>query len=319
MRISRRNILRHVLDIFAFTHDIRPGLFWRVLIYLFLFLIVLGLTQSARLSLLERSLSWPETTAGAFYLFAGSAGMLAVTALSRRFLDRRPWQGIALPAIWKGGSHILLGWLAGCGLIAILFVIEYMLGWIRIEGNEVAASGWGVALDWIVSGILLKFTIGFTEEIAFRGYIFQNMAEKFPLWLALILTGILFAIVHGNQGSGYFVSVLLISAFLSMTRLGTRSLWFAIAFHGGWDWMQSEVLGIMNVNKPNYGHALLHVSQHGPGLFAGRAPAIEGGLLALLLAAFAFVCAWSYAKRRQPAINWHIYLADTGELLTGES
>jgi membrane protease YdiL (CAAX protease family) len=318
VKMNRQKFNEQIIETFTFTADRRLGLFWRLLVYLFLFMIVLGTTQRALVSLDERELSLPETIGGAFYLVAGSAGIIGITALSRRFLDRRPWQGIALPHIGKRIPQILLGWLVGCALIAVIFAVEYVLGWVGIEGNEVVTSGWGFVLDSLVGGVLLRFAVGVTEEIVFRGYVFQNLGEQYPVWLATLITGFLFAIVHGALEMGYLTGVVLISTFLIVTRLATRSLWFAIAFHGGWNWMQSQVLGIMHVNKPAYGHALLHLSQRGPGLFVGRAPLIEGGLIAIGLMIVALGVAWFYARRTRPAVTWNAYLDSTGEPLPVE-
>jgi membrane protease YdiL (CAAX protease family) len=318
VKMNRQKFNEQIMETFAFTTDRRPGLFWRLLVYLFLFIIVLGTVQHTLVSLDERELPLPETMGGVFYLVVGSIGIIGITALSRRFLDRRPWQGIALTNIWKGIPQIFLGWLVGCALIALIFAIEYVLGWVHIEGNEVAASGWGFVLDCLVGGLLLRFAVGLTEEIVFRGYIFQNIGEQFPVWLATLITGLLFAIVHGSLGVGYLIGVVLISTFLIITRLATRSLWFAIAFHGGWNWMQSQVLGLMHVNTPGYRYALLHLSQRGPELFVGHAPEIEGGLIAIGLMVVAIGCAWLYMRRRQPDVNWKVYLASTGEPIPAE-
>lgn len=316
--MNRQKLNEQIMETFMFIADRRLGLFWRLLMYLFLFMLVLGIAQHALVSLDERELPLLETIGGVFYLVAGSVGIIGITALSRRFLDRRPWQGIALPHIGKSIPQILLGWLVGCALIALIFAIEYVLGWVRIEGNEVVTSGWGFVLDGVVGGIFLRFAVGVTEEIVFRGYVFQNLGEQYPIWLATLITGLLFAIVHGALGVGYLIGVVLISTFLIITRLVTRSLWFAIAFHGGWNWMQSQVLGIMHVNTPAYGHALLHLSQRGPELFVGRAPEIEGGLIAMGLMVVALGGAWFYVRRMQPAVNWNVYLASTGEPIPTE-
>jgi membrane protease YdiL (CAAX protease family) len=307
--MNRQKFSDQIVETFMSTGERRPRLFWRLLVYMFLFMLVLGTAQHALVSLDERELPLPQTIGGGFYLIVASTGIIGVTALSRRFLDRRPWRGIALTNIWKGIPQTLLGWLIGCVLIALIFAVEYVLGWVRIEGNEVATSGWNFVWDWLVGGLLLDFTVG---------VIFQNLGEQCPIWLATLITGFLFAIVHGSLGLGYFIGVVLISTFLIITRLATRSLWFAIAFHGGWNWMQSQVLGIMYVNTPGYHHALLHLSQHGPAFFVGRAPEIEGGLIPIVLMVVAISGAWFYVRRAQPAVDWNVYLSSTGEPIPAE-
>lgn len=302
---------KQIVETFAFTTNRRLGLFWRCLLYLFFWIIALGISQYMKVSADKRGL--PQIVSGLLYLVVASSSIIGITALFRRFLDRHPWKGIGLTNIWKSLPHMILGWFTGCVLIAFVFAIEYVLGWIHIEGNEIAVSGWPFVLDWIVGGFLTFLAVGITEEVSCRGYLFQNLGEQFPLWLTALIVGVVFVSLHGNQGMGYFFGVVLISVFLVLTRLATKSLWFAITFHGAWDWMQMRVLGIGQVHKPDFGHALLHVSQHGPELFVGRSPQIEGGLIISGLLVVAIGCIWFYMQRMQRAVTWNSYLTDTGE------
>ena len=93
VNMNWQKLKEQIAEIFLSTGDRRLGLFWRLLVYLFLFMLVLGTAQSALVSLDERELPLPQTIGGGFYLIVASTGIIGVTALSRRFLDRRPWQG----------------------------------------------------------------------------------------------------------------------------------------------------------------------------------------------------------------------------------
>jgi membrane protease YdiL (CAAX protease family) len=300
-------------DTLAITADRRPGLIWRLLVYLFPALITLAVSQGVMAALGGQRLPFPQTTAGALYLGLGAAWILGITAQCRRFVDRRPWGGIGLARSRRAVRQVLLGWLVGCLLIMLVFAIEYALGWARVEGNEVATSGLGPALDYVLGGLLLMLGVGFTEEVVFRGYVFQNVGEQFPLWFAALVTGCLFAAAHGAQGELYFASAILVSTFLICTRISAGSLWFAIAFHGGWNWMQTSVLGISQVNAPEYGHALVHVSQSGPELFVGAAPMIEGGLIVIGLLLAILMGKWLHSHGTDSAVSWRARLSGTGE------
>jgi membrane protease YdiL (CAAX protease family) len=79
----------------------------------------------------------------------------------------------------------------------------------------------------------------FGEELLFRGYAFQTIANSSGPFSALLPTSLLFAFAHsGNQN----VSLLgLINTFgfglvLGYAYLRTRSLWLPIALHFGWNW-----------------------------------------------------------------------------------
>jgi membrane protease YdiL (CAAX protease family) len=300
------------------TADRRPGLLWRLLAYLSVSLIVLGVAQAAALSSAGPGAAVPQAATGAIYLVAASAGVIVVTFQFRRLLDRRPWEGIGL--IWSRGGlrHALLGWLVGCVLIMVVFAVEYALGWVRVEGNEVAASGVGVALDYLLGGLLLMLGVGITEELVFRGYVLQNVGEQYPLWFAALVTGALFAGAHGAQGVLYYLSAVTVSTLLVRIRVSTGSLWFPLAFHGGWNWMQTAVLGVSTVNAPEYGHALLHVSQRGPELFVGAAPMIEGGLLVIGLLLAVLLGNRLHARRAGSGVSWQARLSGKGKLIGPE-
>jgi membrane protease YdiL (CAAX protease family) len=316
--VSGSRLRQQLRDTVWITADRRPGLLWRLLALLLVALVVLGVSQAAVISSAGPGSAVARATSGAIYLIAASAGIIGITFQFRKLLDRRPWEGIGL--IWNRRvvRHALLGWLVGCALITVVFAVEYVLGWVRVEGNEVAASGVGVALDYLLGGLLLMLGVGVTEEVVFRGYILQNVGEQYPLWFAALVTGALFAGAHGAQAVLYFVSAVAVSTFLVRTRVSTGSLWFPLAFHGGWNWMQTTVLGISSVNAPEYGHALLHVSQRGPELFVGAAPMIEGGLLVIGLLLAVLLGTWLQARRAGSGVCWRARLSGTGKLIDTE-
>ncbi|MBN1437768.1 MAG: CPBP family intramembrane metalloprotease [Anaerolineales bacterium] len=301
---------RGLWSVFFITPEGRIGLFWRIAAGLFFFLIVAGLSQSALLRADENPL-FSETAKGALYLAAAAGGMLAATALARRLLDRRPWRGIGLTRVDRGLPLLLLGWTAGCALIALLFAVECSFGWMRIEGFGSAEAGWATALDKLAGAALVSLAVGMTEETAFRGYLFQNLGEEFPLWFAVPAAGCLFALLHGNAGWGYFLGVSLIGAFFCLTRLGSGSLWFVIGFHGAWNWAQSKVFGLGMSGRADP-FSLLRIRETGPEVFLGRGAEIEGGLTAIGLIAAALICAWFYARRRHPGLGWGTRLSGDG-------
>jgi membrane protease YdiL (CAAX protease family) len=306
---------RRIQDILFPTEDGRPGLFWRIAVYLLFFLIVIGFSQTALRQAGENS-RLSDTAGGVLYLAAAAVGMLTVTALARRFLDRRPWRGIGMTRIDRGLPRLILGWAAGCALIAVLFAVEYAFGWIRIEGYGFAEGGWATARDRLAGAALVSLAVGITEETAFRGYIFQNLGEEFPLGLAVPAAGCIFALLHGDAGWGYFLGVILIGAFFSIARVGSGSLWFVIGFHGAWNWMQSKVCGLGMSGRPD-AFSLLRIRESGPELFLGRGSAIEGGLTAIGLITTALICAWFYARRRHPGLAWGTRLDGAGDPIIG--
>jgi membrane protease YdiL (CAAX protease family) len=312
MKLNRRQLSRQLQEAFLLTEDFRLGLVWRVAVYLFLFVIVIGISRAVWRNFDDMNFPLHEMAGGAIYFMAGTGGILAVTALVRKYLDRRPWRGIGLTRAAGGLPWMVLGWIAGCALIAVLFAVEYALGWVRIEGYGLAGFDREFALDWFIGTLVACLAVGVTEEIALRGYIFQNLGEQYPLWAASLATGWLFAAMHGDWGWGYFLGLVLISTFFILVRVGSGSIWFVIGFHGAWNWMQSGVCGLGLKYRPE-AVSLIKVEETGPELWMGRGFAIEGGLIAIGIISAAMVCAWFYARRKRPGLTWNVKLDGSGE------
>jgi membrane protease YdiL (CAAX protease family) len=120
----------------------------------------------------------------------------------------------------------------------LVFGLESAAGWIRIVGFEGGTS----ALLLLVDSLLLSLAFGVCEELCFRGYLFQNLGESLPIWMAALLTGLIFCAFHVLEigfdvGTlSFLLFILLLNVFLVLTRLLTQSLWLAISFHTVFDW-----------------------------------------------------------------------------------
>lgn len=303
-----------LLRTFFITLDKRPGLVWRLLVYFFLWMFVIGISQSTRLSLIDSGISHAELIANAFYLLAGISGIIIITILARVFQDRQPLRGMALSIQWTSILRLLLGWLAACGLIALIFLLEYALGWIQITGNELEITGWNYFLESLLTGACLQLCVGFTEEVGFRGYVIQNIGEEYPLWFAALLVGFLFAGLHTDLSIGYFVGVVMMSTFFIMTRFTTGSIWFAIGFHGAWNWMQSKIMCLNAESFRSCTHTLLHLQQTGPALLLGDPSNMEGGLFSIGAFLILIITCGIVFRKQLPVQFWRRTLSGTGEV-----
>ena len=240
------------------TQDNRLALFWRLLSYLFFFVVVNFLASVVR-SVLE-SVGLPLVLSQLVFTLLYISGILGLTYVYRRSIDRRSWQGIALLPLNKHLLAVTVGAVCGILIVALVFGLEYVAGWIQIVGSEEGTS----AALFLVESLILSLAFGVCEEICFRGYIFQNLGESSPIWLATLLTGLIFGAFHllevgvGLRGFSFLLFILLLNMFLVLARLLTRSLWLAIGFHAAFDWMAINVgLGAVVLAD---GH-LLHVAR----------------------------------------------------------
>ncbi len=123
-----------------------------------------------------------------------------------------------------------------------------ILGFLATIGFLIVALSFKMPLNYtsfFEIFLIFCFTllIGFTEEAAFRGYIQGSYMKILPQMKAILLTGILFAILHlpsyfisGNfeQAIG-LPSLILIGLILGVIRVRTGNLWAVILAHTTWN------------------------------------------------------------------------------------
>lgn len=258
-----------------------PG-YLRVIIYIFLFLGVL--TGGGLLgNMLGMNL---------FVLTCLLAALsIALTYLLRTQLDRESW--ISLGWQWKGyEKHCLAGALLALAILGLGTSILAFTG--IIEWNEVR---WNGTQFFLSVGLMLMVAI--YEELAFRGYIMGNLLKSVHPMTALLLSGLLFAIFHGSNPNTNLLS--LVNVFLAGILLGinfmfTRNLWFAVAMHFCWNFVQGPVLGyeVSGLTLPS----VLTQIQQGSPLLTGGHFGFEGSIINTFLTILSILLLYLAYKNR---------------------
>jgi hypothetical protein len=114
------------------TQDRRLNLFWRLLLYMLSFFVMIILTAIPG-TLLVQIFHWPD---GSTIINVSSAVInipiwLGWTFFYRRKVDKRSWSGIGLMVLRRGLPQLGLGFLLGIGMVGLIFVLEYAFGWIH--------------------------------------------------------------------------------------------------------------------------------------------------------------------------------------------
>jgi membrane protease YdiL (CAAX protease family) len=242
-----------------FSHEGRLRLSWRLILYVFLMLAV-DLAANVILEVLNRPDS-PSLAAQLSFAAAAIPGVLGLTVLFRKRLDRRSWDGMALPNPRNRWIDLIMG---GFWVLILmptpLILLALAIGQARLAGTEVADSGWTTAFLYVFAGLINAFVIGFIEELAMRGYVFQNLAEQFPMWIAAAVTGLIFGLLHfwGGLDLAKILQMAAFSAVFVVLRVCTGSLWAAIGLHTAFNWTYTSLLGFSS-SEGGYAHALVHV------------------------------------------------------------
>ena len=156
--------------------------------------------------------------------------------LLAKVIERRPLSELD----WRKSPQLLWGLLAALLLFALVTAELWAAG-------VYSFSGWGDAPLWTLF-LLTAVVPGITEEVLFRGILFRLTEEGLGTWIALLVSALFFGLGHiGNPGATAWSSLAIsIEAGLMFGLLYhvTRSLWWCIGLHAGWNFVQGAVFGI---------------------------------------------------------------------------
>jgi len=210
--------------------------------------------------------------------------MIAAYRFLVRVLEQRTAQELRDSAAVRG---LVPGALVGAGLFALVYVILWALGAVTFDGFG-GLAGLPHAL-----AIAISSAVG--EEIVFRGVVYRRLEERLGTAIALLVSAVLFGLVHAGNTGANWVSTLAIAlesgVLLALAYAATRSLWLPIGLHFGWNFTEGGIFGAA-VSGGQYS-GLIHAPLSGPPLITGGAFGPEASLAALVVSLSASVAlAW---------------------------
>ncbi|WP_298263338.1 CPBP family intramembrane glutamic endopeptidase [Acidocella sp.] len=205
-------------------------------------------------------------------------------------LEGRPFHSIGLGGARKF-TWLMRGIAAGLLLLAVITMLVYATGHARIIWGGLSPGGViGFGIAWAAASLLT----GLAEELALRGYLLQALTRGLGFWPALILTTLLFGILHtGNAGESVIgiISTMGGGAILALGVRGSGALWWSIGLHGAWDYSENFLSGAPDSGQICAG-TLLRTTPLGAPALSGGVTGPEGSLLALAVLAVTLALAW---------------------------
>ena len=221
-------------------HRFRAGI--RVLV--FLVISILFIRPSSLISI-----SWVAS-------LSISLGCFLAAFLVVKGMDKRPVSSIGLEhsKIWwiEFGFGVFIAFLAQ----TIIFSIEYGFSWLEISGYGWERAGVEIWAWSAFTYFLTMLSVGFYEELLFRGYPIKNLAEGFTIgkvttqqasWIAVVLTSVLFGFAHAGNPNASTIStfnIILAGFMLSVPFLLTGRLAMSIGIHFSWNWIMGGIYGL---------------------------------------------------------------------------
>jgi len=101
-----------------------------------------------------------------------------------------------------------------------------------IDFNQPQVTGFdqiSLQYEYILAFITLVIVAPVAEEVLFRGYLLGKLRKYTATWLAVLITSLLFALVHFAWNVG--IDVFALSVVLCLVTIWSKSLWPAILLH----------------------------------------------------------------------------------------
>lgn len=270
--------------------------FLRAIIFMPLWLIIMGLVQSIGVVLIMMAsgvdMANPDSAEALFSEMSfDSPVMLILTGFSllgsfaalwvaTKFIDRKPLMSIGL-SVKDKANEMLIGLGFALAFIGGLFLVLWLIGAINITGYVGFKPG-----VFIVS--IMLFMAAFDEELIFRGYILNNMMDSTSnRWIALAGSSLLFALLHSGNTNVWSTWVPMTELFAAGFILGisytfTKNLWFPTFFHFGWNFFQGLFgFEISGFNVDSWKIISHENSGNVPDIVSGGAFGIEGSVITL--------------------------------------
>jgi len=157
-------------------------------------------------------------------------------------------------------------------------------------------------VGFISTSVTMLILIGgaVQEELIFRGLIFRRLERSFGSWIALCVSAVLFGFAHLLNPNGSLIGVLGIAitggVLSAIIYILTRSLWWAIGVHLGWNYFEGPFFGTQVS-----GHSLSSIFSStltGPVAWSGGSFGPEAGLASIILiSAFGFYLCYRASRQ----------------------
>ncbi|MDO3685882.1 CPBP family intramembrane glutamic endopeptidase [Micromonospora sp. C28ISP2-4] len=185
------------------------------------------------------------------------------------------------------------GVLIGFAMFAAVIVNIALMGGYHVHGIGSVSGAVGMF------GFMAAAAV--TEELMFRGLLFRLVEERLGTWLSLLLTGVLFGLMHllNADASLWGATAIAIEAgfMLAACYAATRNLWVPIGLHFGWNFAAGGIFSVV-VSGNGESTGLLDASTSGSTLLSGGDFGPEGSLYTVAAgAALTVVFLWLAHRR----------------------
>lgn len=157
-----------------------------------------------------------------------------------------------------------------------------------------------VQIPFYLFALVCVFIQSSSEELWTRGFMYERINVRYPLWVAMLVNGLFFGLLHVlNPGVGFLpiLDICICGFSFSVAKWYTGSIWFPMGIHTAWNFTQNYLFGLPNsglvsevsVFKLDAANAVDTLIYSVPFGVEGGIPAVSAdlilGLVCLILAA----------------------------------
>jgi len=285
--------------VFLNGNEIRFG--WKAALFVGLNVGLKMATQPVLGSLIALSQSEPNPPQPALFRETWAVLIVFIATWVMARLERRSVFSYG----FEGGEKFLRfasGVACGCLGLSLLIGVMWANGSLVFDGVATSgATAWKYGIAWAA----LFTLVGIAEESQLRGYIQYTLARGIGFWWSASLLSIVFALLHSDIAAESLLGLLAdfaLGMVFCLSLWYTKSLYWAIGFHSGWDWSESYFYGTPDSGMLIQGHLLMTHPAGNP-LWSGGPTGPEGSLLQIPLPLLMAIAMWLWwGKRKFPAV-----------------
>ncbi len=251
----------------------------RILSFILPYIIVVGIFQFVGVVILDVDIEDINSIKSTFQHFIinlfGLIGLLLVLWLFMKYVDNEKFINLGFHLKNKS-KHFYLGVFLGFFIMGFAYLLLSQM-------DEIKYVKTIFKIKEILLSIGLFIVVSINEEVLIRGYVLRNLMYSFNKFTALIISSILFSLIHGfnpNMDWLSYLNLFLAGILLGSTYVFTKNLWFPIALHFSWNFFQS--LFGFNVSGQDL-YSLIEFKMTKPNLINGGLFGFEGSIFCILI------------------------------------
>ena len=218
-------------------------------------------------------------------------GTFTIVGIFLHFIDKERFISIGF---YSKGFRLetTIGLALGISIMTVGFVFLYLINQIQL-----------IELSWdplnFIFSVFLYVSVAISEELLMRGYILKNLINSMHKMVALIVSAVLFSVIHifnTNFSLMGFCNITLAGILLGLPYIYTKSLWLPIALHFSWNFFQGPIFGFNVSGHVTY--SLLTHTRPADTIWNGGKFGFEGSVLSIVFQVVAILVLWWYYSKR---------------------